>query len=56
MNQELLVKHLVSLKKKMEKGDLGDDYDERIKRINYYQAWTRERIFKMTPEDVYEYI
>ena len=56
MNQVLLIKHLVSLKKKMGKGELGDDYDERIKRINYYQAWTRERILKMTPEDVYEYI
>lgn len=56
MNKVLLQKHLGSFRKKLEKGELNEYFEERAKRVEYYQSWTADKIAKMSAEDVFEYI
>lgn len=35
---------------------LKTDAQERIERVVYYQSWTRQKMLKMVPEDLLEYL
>ena len=58
MNKNLLKKHITNflenLKKKPEKQI--NDFKERKNRINYYQSISKDKILKMSKEDLLEYI
>lgn len=58
MKQQLLQKHIQSFlsKLKSEPEKLKSDQSERDERILYYQSWTKERILKMTEEELLEYL
>lgn len=58
MNKELLKKHIKNFlhNLKEEPDKLKGDMQERNDRISYYQKWTRDRILKMTEEDLLEYL
>ena len=58
MNKQLLQKHLknflIKLSKEPEK--LKGDQQERNERVIYYQGWTKDKILKMSEEDLLEYL
>ncbi len=58
MNKQLLMKHiggfLEDLKNRPEK--FKEDSKERLELIEYYQSYTRDKIIRMTDEDIYQYI
>jgi hypothetical protein len=58
MNKQLLQKHIKNFlaKLKNEPEKLKGDQNERNERVLYYQTWTKERISKMTEEDLLEYL
>lgn len=58
MNKQLLHKHIKSFLNNLERQPekLKSDHLERIERIHYYQSWTKEKILKMSEEDLLEYL
>ena len=58
MNIVLLQKHIADYKKHLLKDHekLEQDLNERKQRTEYYQSWTKDRLLKMSEEDLYEYI
>jgi len=58
LNKELLTKHLNNLKSKLSEDSekLRMDQNERRERIKYYQSWTKDRIMKMSAEDLLAYL
>ncbi len=58
MDKLLLKKHLLNFKHKQEVGSekFFEFKLEREQRVTYYQSFTREKILKMTREDIFEYL
>lgn len=58
MNLALLQKHIAAYKKHLQddREKHAQDLEERKQRTEYYQAWTRNRLLKMTEEELYEYV
>lgn len=58
MKEELLAKHVRSYLQKLEAHEAKreSERNERQDRIAYYQSWTAERLQKMTPEDLLQYL
>lgn len=58
MDKSLLQKHIKSFLNKLTNAPekLKSDETERIDRVKYYQSWSKEKILKMTPEDLLEYL
>jgi hypothetical protein len=58
MNIALLQKHIVAYKKHLledhEKHE--QDLNERKQRTSYYQSWTKDRLLKMSEEELYKYV
>ena len=58
MNKQILMKHikdfLEDLKNSPEK--FKEDIKERLELTEYYQGYTRDKIIRMTEEDIYQYI
>jgi len=59
MNKEILKKHIKDFLNKLnnepEKLKV-EAANERTERVEYYQSWTKDKIIKMTPEDILEYL
>lgn len=58
MNKTILQKHIKNFlaKLKNEPEMLKEGQEERNERILYYQGWTKERMLKMSEEDLLEYL
>ena len=58
MNLPLLQKHISAYKNHLQKDREKHEQDlsERKQRTDYYQAWTKDRLLKMTEEEFYEYV
>ena len=58
MNIPLLQKHIEAYKKHLQEDREKHEQDlsERKQRTDYYQAWTNDRLLKMTGEEFYEKI
>ena len=58
MNTALLQKHIADYKKHLlqDPEKLEHDLKERKQRAAYYQSWTRDRLLKMSEDDLYEYV
>ncbi len=58
MNKQLLQKHIKSFVKKYKDAtpEALADREERADRVKYYQKWTKDRLLKMTEDDILEYI
>jgi hypothetical protein len=58
MNMPLLKKHIAAYKKHIHEDHEKhvQDLSERKQRTDYYQAWTKDRLLKMTEEEFYEYV
>lgn len=58
MNKELLQEHIKNFlsKLKNEPEKLKTEQEERNQRILYYQSWTKDKILKMSPDDLLEYL
>jgi len=58
MKTDLLKKHIIDFIKYLNKEEeiSKEQSAERLESIKYYKSWTKEKIFKMSAEDVYEYI
>ena len=58
MEKQLLQKHIRSFLDKLasEPEKLKSDEAERADRVKYYQSWSKEKLLRMTPEDLLEYL
>lgn len=58
MNRDILIKHIKHFMSESKKNPskFNDDYKERLDLITYYQGFTKDKILKMTEDDIYEYI
>ncbi len=58
MNTNLLQKHIAAYRKHLQddREKHAQDLEERRQRTEYYQSWTRDRLLKMTEEELYEYV
>jgi len=58
MNTELLKKHTQNFISNSKKGyeKFSKDFEERADLVNYYQQFSKDKIFSMNEEDIYEYL
>ena len=58
MNKQILIRHIKHFieDKRKDPDRFNKDYKERLKLVDYYQSFTRDKIIAMTEEDIYEYI
>ncbi|HEX7048526.1 MAG TPA: hypothetical protein VF275_13245 [Gammaproteobacteria bacterium] len=58
MNKEILRNHLQHYQSwfQAETEEYSEHFVERDERKTYYQSWTKERLRKLTPEDLYEFM
>lgn len=58
MNLELLERHIKSYLRHLKNQTLEKQKEQegRAKRVTYYQAWSKDKLLKMSEEEVYQYI
>lgn len=58
MNREILKSHISAFlaDSEQKEGQFKKDYEERLKLVSFYQAFTKQRILSMSEEDLYDYI
>jgi len=58
MNKQILMKHIKYFLEDLNSNPakFKEDLKERLELIEYYQSYTRDKIIRMTEEDIYQYI
>ena len=58
MNKQLLTKHIQPFLERYQNPTLEaqESFKDRAERVEYYQAWSKERLLKMTEDDFYEFL
>ena len=58
MDKQLLHKHIINFQNNLqnEPERLKSDQSERYERVSYYQGWSKDKMLKMTEENLLEYL